>query len=223
MTELQEKLIESCVLFVQKTLQNAEAGHDWFHIERVWKNARQILKYEKGADELVVTLGVLLHDIADGKFHDGDEEIGPRLAANFLKQQDVSDMVIDEVIYIIRNVSFKNEFLRSEKTSNKSRALGIVQDADRLDAMGAIGIARAFHYGGYKNHALYDPAIKPAQYSDPEKYRKSTAPTINHFYEKLLFLKDRMNTTEGKRMAGLRHEFMKSYLKQFFAEWEGIS
>lgn len=203
--------------FVKETLANAEGGHDWWHIYRVWNNAKLINKTEK-ADELVVELAALLHDIADSKFHNGDEEIGPLTAGNFLKTLNVDADVILHVQQIIRHMSFKASL--GEKLFH-SKELAVVQDADRLDAIGAIGIARAFSYGGFKNRALYDPGIEPNINMSKEEYKNSTAPTINHFYEKLLLLKDKMNTDTGKRIALERHHFMENYLRQFYAEWEG--
>jgi uncharacterized protein len=211
--------INNTVDFVKRTLSKAEGGHDWWHIYRVWQLSKQIASKEENVNLTVVELGALLHDIADSKFYDGDEEIGPRLAAKFLKKENVEDSVVEHVINIIRNISFKNSF---EDQTFSSKELDIVQDADRLDAIGAIGIARTFNYGGHKGRALYDPAIKPEENLNKETYKKSTAPTINHFYEKLLLLKDKMNTKTGKEMAVNRHKFMEQYLKEFFDEWEGI-
>ncbi|UAB81842.1 HD domain-containing protein [Marixanthomonas sp. SCSIO 43207] len=212
-----ELLIDKTITFVKKELKNAEGGHDWFHIERVYKNAMHILKTEE-ANHLVVALGALLHDIADSKFHDGDETIGPKKATEFLISENVSSTTIQHIVQIIKNISFKGG-----NTTQKfhSKELDIVQDADRLDALGAIGIARTFNYGGFKNRTIYNPEIKPNATMSPEAYKASNAPTINHFYEKLLLLKDRMNTETGKRIAAERHVFMKTFLQQFYAEWEG--
>jgi len=209
--------IQKTILFVKETLSNAEAGHDWFHIERVYKTAQNINQKENG-DELIVAFAALLHDIADPKFNNGDEEIGPEMAADFLKSISVDDKVISHVKLIIQNMSFKNSF---EENSFSSKEMQIVQDADRLDAIGAIGIARAFTYGGFKNRVLYDPEIQPEQHLNKESYKNTTAPTINHFYEKLLLLKDMMNTNAGKEMAQQRHDFMLLYLDQFYSEWDG--
>ncbi|MFC5282521.1 HD domain-containing protein [Pedobacter alpinus] len=203
--------------FVIEELKNAEAGHDWWHIERVWESAREIAKQEK-VNLKVVELAALLHDIADAKFHDGDEEIGPQKAGDFLKSINVDEETVVHVQEIIRNMSFKSSLGEVKFTSPE---MLVVQDADRLDAIGAIGIARAFTYGGFKNRELYDPAIKPAINQSKEAYKNTTAPTINHFYEKLLLLKDKMNTLTGKQIAKQRHDFMVLYLEQFFAEWEG--
>jgi uncharacterized protein len=210
-------IIPKTIDFVKHTLQDAEAGHDWWHILRVWNNAKLISQTEK-ADMLVVELAALLHDIADSKFHGGNEEIGPQVAGDFLRSIAVEDSVIDHVQQIIRNISFKASF---GERKFQSKELEIVQDADRLDAMGAIGIARAFTYGGYKNRELYNPDIKPALNMSKEEYKNSIAPTINHFYEKLLLLKDKMNTPTGHRIAEERHQFMLTYLEQFNYEWNG--
>lgn len=212
-----ENQIKQTVEFVKSTLDGAESGHDWFHIERVYKMACTINKKEKG-DVQIISLAALLHDIADSKFHDGDEEIGPQKAREFLLAIGVSIEVVEAVTSIIRNMSFKKSF---EGDVVRSKELDIVQDADRLDAIGAIGIARTFNYGGYKNRAMYDPAIKPEMNHTKESYKNSTAPTINHFYEKLLLLKDQMNTETARRLAEQRHQFMEQFLAQFYAEWEG--
>ncbi len=210
-------LIDQTIQYVQKELANAEAGHDWFHIERVYKNALQIAETED-CDLEIVKLSTLLHDIADSKFHNGDETMGPTKARQFLEDQKLEASKIDHVVKIIENISFKG----GQKKSNfQSKELDIVQDADRLDAIGAIGIARTFHYGGFKNRLIYDPKINPVLNQSPEEYKKSEAPTLNHFYEKLLLLKDRMNTEKGKEMAQKRHVFMERFLSQFYAEWDG--
>lgn len=212
-----QNIIDKTILFVQDTLKNAEGGHDWWHIHRVWTNAKLIAQTEN-ADLLTIELAALLHDIADSKFNDGDEEIGPRIAGEFLQSIAVDAEVIQHVQQIIRYMSFKSGF---DKPEFNSKELQIVQDADRLDAIGAIGIARAFNYGGFKGRELYNPDIKPDPNQSKEAYKNSTAPTINHFYEKLLLLKDKMNTETGKNLAAQRHQFMEDYLKQFYAEWQG--
>jgi len=208
------ELIEKTAAFVQQTLQDAEGGHDWWHISRVWHNAIRIAKSED-ADRLVVELAALLHDIADAKFHGGDEEIGPKTAGEFLHGQGVHEEIVHHVQQIIRHISFKAGF---DKKAFHSIELDIVQDADRLDAIGAIGIARAFNYGGFKGRGLYNPGIKPNLNMTKEEYKNSSAPTINHFYEKLLLLKDKMNTVTGKKLAEQRHDFMLAYLEQFYSE-----
>jgi len=209
--------IQHTITYVKQELKNAEGGHDWWHIERVWKTAKHIAKTEQ-VDLLVVELGALLHDIADSKFHDGDESIGPQKARAFLQAQEVEEHVITHVIRIIENISFKGG---KEAQTFKSAELNVVQDADRLDALGAIGIARTFNYGGFKDREIYNPTIPSNLNMTKEEYKSSTAPSINHFYEKLLLLKDRMNTDTGKAMAAKRHQFMESYLEQFYSEWEG--
>lgn len=208
------QLIDNTVQFVRETLKNAEGGHDWWHIHRVWTNAKLIAQTEK-ADPLIVELAALLHDIADSKFHNGDEEIGPRTAGNYLLSQDVDVAVIEHVQQIIRHMSFKSSF---DKPTFHSPELAIVQDADRLDAIGAIGIARAFNYGGFKGREIYNPEIEPNLNMSKDEYKNSPAPSINHFYEKLLLLKDKMNTPTGRQLAEQRHQFMVAYLHQFYLE-----
>ena len=209
-----QAIINETVSFVQKTLENAEGGHDWWHIDRVWTNARRIAQTEE-CDIQVVELSALLHDIADAKFHGGDEEVGPETAGKFLQSVNVDKDIILHVQQIIRHISFKAGF---NKAAFRSKELDIVQDADRLDAIGAIGIARAFSYGGFKGREIYNPYIEPNLNMTKEEYKNSTAPTINHFYEKLLLLRDKMNTATGKAMAQQRHEFMEHYLTQFYSE-----
>ena len=210
-------LIDNTILFVKQQLENAEGGHDWFHIERVYKNALLIAE-GVDCDLIVVKLGALLHDIADSKFHGGDETVGPKTARTFLESQNVKEDIILHVIAIIENISFKGG--NFEKKFN-SKELEIVQDADRLDALGAIGIARTFNYGGFKNRPLYNPNIQPNMSMNKEEYKNSESPTLNHFYEKLLLLKDKMNTETGKKIAQKRHDFMVTFLSQFYAEWDG--
>ena len=213
-----QDLIENTKHYVKLVLKNAEGGHDWFHTLRVFNNSILIAKNEN-ANMLVVKLAALLHDIADSKFNDGDETIGPEMAATFLIKNNVDSTVLTHELNIIKYMSFKNS-LDNRQTFN-SLELEIVQDADRLDAIGAIGIARTFNYGGFKNRALFDPAIKPNLHMTKAEYKNSTAPTINHFYEKLLLLKDQMNTKTGKTLAKNRHQFMGQFLEQFYAEWDG--
>jgi uncharacterized protein len=211
------EIVNKSILFVKSKLENAEGGHDWFHIERVYKNALLIAEGEI-CDLNVVKLGALLHDIADSKFHQGDESIGPKMALEFLENLNVDPETIQHVINIIENISFKGG--NTEKTFS-SIELNIVQDADRLDAIGAIGIARAFNYGGFKNRSLYNPNIAPKLRMSKEEYKNNEAPTLNHFYEKLLLLKDKMNTETGKKIAQERHRYMEGFLSQFYAEWDG--
>ena len=216
-----KKLISLTADFVKETLRGAEGGHDWHHVQRVYENAKLIARSED-ADTFIVELGALLHDIADAKFHGGDESIGPKKAAGFLRSINVEEDVIDHIQNIIKYVSFKTSLDTVDNSKFESNELKVIQDADRLDALGAIGIARAFNYGGYKNRSLYDPEIPPAVDQDKESYKNSQAPTINHFYEKLLLLKDKMNTQTGRELAQKRHEFMEAYLNQFYDEWNGI-
>jgi uncharacterized protein len=211
-------LIENTIAFVKEKLKDAEGGHDWFHMERVYKNALLIADGEE-CDLTVVKLGALLHDIADSKFHDGDESVGPKTAKTFLESQNALEETITHVIAIIENISFKGG--NFEKKFH-SKELEIVQDADRLDALGAIGIARTFNYGGFKNRTLYNPEILPNLNMNKEEYKKSEAPTLNHFYEKLLLLAAKMNTETGQKIAQERHRFMEVFLEQFYAEWNGL-
>ena len=209
--------IEQTIKYVKEELKGAEAGHDWFHIERVYNNALNLLKSEK-AKEQVVILGALLHDIADSKFHNGDETIGPKKANEFMTSIGIEEDVKEHVIKIIENISFKGGNFERKFASKE---LEVVQDADRLDAIGAIGIARAFQYGGFKNRTIHDPEEKPKFNMTKEEYKKHTGSTVNHFYEKLLLLKDLMNTETGKQIAQNRHEYMQGFLQQFYKEWEG--
>lgn len=210
-------LIDQTILFVKEKLKDAEGGHDWFHIERVYKNALLIAQGED-CNLLVVKLGALLHDIADSKFYDGDETVGPTMARKFLELQQADEETITHVINIINHISFKGGNFEKEF---HSKELEIVQDADRLDALGAIGIARCFNYGGFKNRALYDPNIAPNLNMSKAEYKSAASPTLNHFYEKLLLLRDRMNTETGRKIAAGRHQYMENFLSQFYAEWEG--
>jgi len=212
-----QQLIENTIAFVKKELENAEGGHDWFHVERVYKNALLISKTED-VSVLVVSLGALLHDIADSKFYNGDETIGPKKARNFLESQNISEEIITHIVKIIENISFKGG---NKKQVFHSNELAVLQDADRLDAIGAIGIARCFNYGGFKDRKLYDPDIVPNLNMSPAEYKASTSPTINHFYEKLLLLKNKMNTPSGKQIAKNRHEYMEGFLKQFYGKCKG--
>jgi len=212
-------IIEKTIAFVKETLKGAEGGHDWFHTQRVLLNAKLIAKGEK-VNDFIIALGSLLHDIADAKFYNGDETIGPKKATEFLLSQNVDSSVIDHIVKIIENISFKNS-LSADCIKFTSKELEVIQDADRLDAIGAIGIARCFNYGGFKNREIYNPEVQPNLNLSKAAYKNSNSPTINHFYEKLLLLKDKMNTKTGRRIAEQRHQFMKKYLDQFYAEWDG--
>jgi uncharacterized protein len=210
-------LISKIAEEVKAELEGEGSGHDWWHVYRVWKMAERIGREEK-ANLLIVELGALLHDIADWKFHGGDDTVGPRVAGEILKKYGVPQVTIDAAGRIIKEGSFKGAGVKTEPTTLEGM---IVQDADRLDAIGAIGIARAFAYGGHKNRAMFDPAIAPVLHASKEEYIKSQSPTINHFYEKLLLLKDLMNTKTAKKIAEERHIFVEEYLNRFFKEWEG--
>lgn len=201
--------------FVKEKLEGAEAGHDWFHIERVWKLSKKIAEKEGGNLE-VIELSALLHDIADPKFHNGDETLALKISKDFLEEIHVEGELIEQVLFVIKNISFKN---RAEAPENPPLELQIVQDADRLDAIGAIGIARTFNFGGFKNNLMYHPEIKPNLGMNKEEYKKSNGTTINHFYEKLLLLKDLMNTETAKKIASERHNFMLQFLDEFYKEW----
>lgn len=201
--------------FVKEKLEGAEAGHNWFHIERVWKLSKKIAEKEGGNLE-VIELSALLHDIADPKFHNGDETLALKISKDFLEEIHVEGELIEQVLFVIKNISFKN---RAEAPENPPLELQIVQDADRLDAIGAIGIARTFNFGGFKNNLMYHPEIKPNLGMNKEEYKKSNGTTINHFYEKLLLLKDLMNTETAKRIASERHNFMLQFLDEFYKEW----
>src|SRR5262245_61748565 len=211
------EVLQKTTNHVRGLLSGEGSGHDWFHVERVCRTALAIGR-EEGADLFVVELTALLHDVADWKFAGGDHEAGPRAARNWLMSLGVATDVINHVCQIIAGLSFKGAGV---DTSMKTLEGQCVQDADRLDALGAIGIARAFAYGGHKGQELYDPAVRPTPHHSFEAYKKGSSSTINHFYEKLLLLKDRMNTATGRRLATARHEVMERYLDQFFAEWDG--
>lgn len=203
--------------YVKETLGEESSGHDWWHVYRVWQMAKHIGEKET-ADMFIIEIGALLHDIADHKFHGGDEEIGPKTARNWLKSLQVANADIDQVCNIIRHMSFKGAKVKSQISTIEGK---IIQDADRLDAIGAIGIARTFAYGGFRGREMYNPNIKPVMHNSFEEYRKSTGPTINHFYEKLLLLKDLMNTKTAKQIAIERTQYLEAYLQKFYNEWEG--
>ena len=210
--------VEQTRLYVRQAMANAEPGHDWWHAERVCRLAMTLARSE-AVDALVVQLAALLHDIADHKFHGGDETLGPRRASQFLVSLGVPDAVVSHVAAIVANISFKGGHATQ---TFRSPELDVVQDADRLDAMGAIGIARTFSFGGFARRELYNPDVPPALNQSPEQYKANRSHTINHFYEKLLLLKDRMNTPTAQRMAEQRHRFMEDFLEAFYREWEGV-
>lgn len=210
-------IIQKTVEFVKQTLQDDSSGHDWWHIERVWNNAKYIARKEN-ADMLVVELGALLHDIADWKFHGGTTEKGGQVARAWLKKAKVDSRITEAVVHIVKNVSYKGAGVSSQMKSLEGK---VVQDADRLDAIGAIGIARCFTYGGYSKAPIYNPNEKPTMHETFEDYKKNQTSSITHFYEKLLLLKEKMNTKTGKKIAKKRHVFMEAYLNEFLAEWNG--
>jgi len=204
--------------YVKETMYGEGTGHDWWHVYRVWNTAKRIAAKEKGADLTVVQLGALLHDIKDWKFSGGDMSAGERAARKWLEKIDADPGTVDEVCYIVRNVSFKGAGVKDRMKTLEGM---IVQDADRIDAIGAIGIARCFAYGGYRGRQIYDPGIKPILHRNFAKYKSSQGTSVNHFHEKLLLLKRRMHTKEGKRIAIERDRFMREYLSRFMKEWEG--
>jgi len=212
----EEDIIKQTAEFVKEHLGREVTGHDWWHTERVWKLALRIAREEKDVDLFVVQLAALLHDIADWKFHGGDITVGPKLAEEWLKKLQVEEDIISHVCEIIKEMCFKGAGV---KTQMRTKEGMIVQDADRLDAMGAIGIARCFATGAKLNREIYNPEIKPKLHKTFEEYKKAESPSINHFYEKLLLLKDLMNTKTAKKVAEKRHKFMKQFLDRFFKEW----
>lgn len=212
-----QEIIDAVAKQVRDQMENEGSGHDWWHVFRVWNLAKHIGEKEN-ADMFTVELTALLHDVADWKFHDGDETAGPKTARKILSELGVDTKIIDHVADIILHMSFKGAGVESKITTLEGK---VVQDSDRLDAIGAIGIGRTFAYGGSKNRPMYDPAIKPTMHTTKEAYFKSASPTINHFYEKLLLLKDLMNTKTAREMAESRHDYMEAFLDQFFKEWDG--
>lgn len=214
-TEAQRRVIDRTAEFVRSRMADDSSGHDWWHVWRVWQNALFIAQHEE-ADAFVTELAALLHDIADWKFHDGDDSAGPKVARAWLSEQDVDEVTIASVCEIIATLSFKGAGVA---TPMKTIEGCIVQDADRLDAIGAVGIARCFAFGGAKGRLMHDPESPPEMHQSFDDYKKKSGPSINHFHEKLLLLKDRMNTATGKQIARQRHEFLESFLNQFKAEW----
>jgi len=210
------KALKSIKEQVESELSGEGSGHDWYHVERVWKTSKKIAESIENIDFFVVEAGALLHDIADHKFHNGDANVGPETAAKILKSFSLYEGKVEKIVDIVKEISFKGAGVPTKMSSLEGM---IVQDADRLDAIGAIGIARAFAYGGFKKHPIYDPFIKPICHTSFDAYKNSTAPSINHFYEKLLLLKDLMNTDAAKTIAEKRHKFMEDFLSQFYLEW----
>lgn len=212
-------LITATAQFIEQKFADEGSGHDWAHIRRVWLMARRLALAAPQADAELTELAALLHDIADWKFHGGDYEAGPRAAREWLRSQHAPETLIARVEIIIREVSFKGLGVETPVSSVEA---ALVQDADRLDAIGAIGIARAFAYGGHKGRPLHDSAIAPVAHESFASYQQNTAPTLNHFYEKLLHLKDRLHTPGARQIADARHAFMETYVARFLAEWEGV-
>ncbi|MHC2991372.1 phosphohydrolase [Pontibacter sp. HJ8] len=214
----EKEIIAATEAYVKEMLSGEGSGHDWWHIYRVWKNALHIASEETGADLFIVELAALLHDIGDHKFHNGDDTVGSRMVRAWLEKFELPHEVIQHISSIVSDLSFKGAGTSSSMPTLEGR---IVQDADRLDAIGAIGIARTFAFGGHKGRELYNPDIRPVLHDSFETYKSSTAPTINHFYEKLLLLKDRLHTQTARKLADARHQYMEGFLEQFYAEWEG--
>lgn len=211
------KVLEYVKIEIKSQFEGESTGHDWFHIERVWRNAKLISEKEN-CNKFVVELSALLHDIADHKFVENSDEEALTRINSLLFQLDVDQKLIDEVVFIVQNCSFKGGVAKNAITSIEGL---IVQDADRLDAIGAIGIARTFAYGGKFGNEIYNPEVSPQKFKSAKEYRDSRTHTVNHFYEKLLKLKEGMNTETGKLLAEERHNFMLKFLEQFYKEWEG--
>ena len=212
------EIITATAAHVRETLSGDSSGHDWWHINRVRRNSLNIAS-EEGADLFITELAALLHDIADWKFHGGDDTAGPRAAHEWLVRCECDPATIDHVCEIVATLSFKGAGVATEMQTLEGRC---VQDGDRLDAIGAVGIARAFAFGGHFGRAMYDPEVAPELHQSFAAYKQKGGPTINHFYEKLLLLKDRMQTATGTRLAQERHQFMETFLAQFYAEWNGV-
>jgi uncharacterized protein len=215
---MNDLIIEKALAYVRDLLEGEGSGHDWWHIKRVYDLSVTMANEYPEADLFIVQLGALLHDIGDHKFHNGDHTVGPKMVTDWLAENQVDESTIAKVVAIVKEISYKGADVETPMSTLEGE---IVQDADRLDAIGAIGIARTFAYGGNKNREMHNPEVAPELHSDFETYKKTTGPTINHFYEKLLLLKDRMNTEFGKKLAQQRHTFMEKFLEEFFAEWEG--
>lgn len=213
---MNQQIIDKTIQYLKDSFSGEATGHDWFHIERVWKLSKSIAEKEGEMDMLIVEMGALLHDIADHKFHGGDDTIGPKKATEYLSQFDIESDKVEKIIKIVEEISYKGKNIPTKMSSKEGE---IVQDADRLDAMGAIGVARTFAYGGSKGRSIYDPIVKPVCHTSFAAYKTSTAPTINHFYEKLLLLKNRLNTNTAKIEGERRHAFMESFLTNFYQDW----
>ncbi|OGE74126.1 MAG: phosphohydrolase [Candidatus Doudnabacteria bacterium RIFCSPLOWO2_02_FULL_42_9] len=210
-----KRIIKETEVFVKKSMIG-DPGHDWTHVDRVRKWAMKIGKVEK-ADLFIVELAALLHDVADYKFHKGDDKLGGHVAVKFLKKFKLNTKILNHIENIVNEVSFKGAGVKYKMKTIEGK---VVQDADKLDALGAIGIARTFSFGGKFNVPMYIPKAKPFFHRSFKQYKKLSASTVNHFYEKLLLLKDRMHTKTAKRIAQRRHKFMEQYLKEFYREWK---
>ncbi len=215
LTDAQQKIVDQTAAHVRSQMEGDSSGHDWWHVWRVWQNSLFISRTEN-ADRFVTELAALLHDIADWKFHDGDDSAGPKAARAWLSEQSIGESVIDHVCDIVATVSFKGAGVETPMATLEGK---IVQDADRLEAIGAIGIARCFAFGGAKGRLMHDPDDPPELHASFDDYKKKSGPSINHFYEKLLLLKDRMNTETGLKLAAQRHQVLEEFLEQFHAEW----
>jgi uncharacterized protein len=215
LTDAQQLIVDQTADHVRSQMEGDSSGHDWWHVWRVWQNSLFISRSEN-ADRFVTELAALLHDIADWKFHDGDESAGPKAARACLSEQSVDESVIEHVCDIVATVSFKGAGVETPMATLEGK---IVQDADRLEAIGAIGIARCFAFGGAKGRLMHDPEDSPHLHASFDDYKKKSGPSINHFYEKLLLLKDRMNTETGLKLAAQRHQVLEDFLEQFHAEW----
>ena len=207
--------VEKIQKLVKDKFLNKEGSHDWFHIERVYNLSTHLHKKE-GGDKLIIELAALLHDISDHKYNGGNWHAGAEVAIEIMLQVGISKEIAEKVALVISQVSFKGAQVNDEVETIEAK---IVQDADRLDAIGAIGIARAFSYGGSKNRPLYDPDIKPILHSSKEEYAKSVSHTVNHFYEKLFLIKDLMKTQSGMELAENRHQLMQNFIANFYEEW----
>lgn len=212
------QIIDKTFSYVKDALGGEGSGHDWWHVYRVWKTAQHIALLEKNVDIQIVELAALLHDIADWKFNNGDVRAGSRVARVWLQKQNFPEEKTKHICEIIEETSFKGAGVKFKMRTKEGM---VVQDADRLDAIGAIGIARTFAYGGYSDREIYNPNIKPEMHVTFEQYKTSKSTTINHFYEKLLLLKDLMNTETARKIAEQRHKYMKNYLDRFYKEWSG--
>lgn len=215
---MSNEIVEKAAEYVRSVLEGEGSGHDWWHIKRVYDLSNKIAMHYPEVNLEIVQLGALLHDIGDHKFYNGDHTMGPKLVTEWLDQNGADLAKIEHVVRIVKEISYKGAGVATPMSSLEGE---IVQDADRLDAIGAIGIARTFAYGGNKNREMHNPEVQSEMHDDFESYKKTTGPTINHFYEKLLLLKDRMNTEWGKKMAAHRHAYMETFLEEFYAEWDG--